>query len=201
MCSSHFYPENELDDTEIVTLTDEYGRSLECYIENSLETGDKFYLLLMPVDIPIVIVAWDLEDDEDDEEEDEDEDEESSNAYLLEDNDEIEEVFGDAKAVLAELELSLKHTAYTLTVGGDLPQAEEVITLELDAEGQPLEPEELQLLASFYHQEQKYEIYTPLDPLLFLATYDHRSGKIDLVSPENEDLQPILEELLFDEDG
>jgi hypothetical protein len=193
MSSSLFNQEYEPDDTESVTLTDEDGRSLECYVENSLEAEDDTYLLLMPTDTPIVIVAWDGDDDDDDRED-------LSNAVLLEDPEEIEQIFADAKAVLAELELNLKHTAFTLTVSGELPPLEddEILTLELDEEDGSVEPEELQFLASFYHLEQKYSIYTPLAPLLFLAKYNHL-GQLELVSPEDGQMQPILEELLFDE--
>lgn len=191
MSSSQYNPDNELDDAEIVTLKDESGRSLECYIENALETEDVAYLLLMPIDTPVVILAWDDEADEED----------LSETFLIEDETEIEKIFPDAKAVLAELDLALKHTAYTLTVNGELPPLEDegILTLELNSDDQErLEPEELQFLASFYHLDQKYSIYTPLTPLLFLATYDNL-GKIELVSPDDEDIQPILEELLFDE--
>ncbi|WP_013322046.1 DUF3727 domain-containing protein [Gloeothece verrucosa] len=191
MSSSQYNPDNELDDAEIVTLTDESGRSLECYIENALETEDVAYLLLMPIDTPVVILALDDEAEEDD----------LSETFLIEDETEIVKIFADAKAVLAELDLTLKHTAYTLTVSGELPPLEDegILTLELNSEEQErLEPEELQFLASFYHLDQKYSIYTPLTPLLFLATYDN-FGKIELVSPDDEDIQPILEDLLFDE--
>jgi hypothetical protein len=184
MSSFKFNPENELDDEEKVTLTDEEGRTLDCYVENSLEAEDTTYLLLMPVDTPIVILAWDDENEE-----------EVSDAILIEDTEEIEQVFADAKAVLAELELTLRNTAYTLTASGELPplEDEEVITLEIEAE-----EEELQFLASFYSQEQKYSVYTPLSPLLFLAKSNEK-GELELVSPEDKQMQPILEELLFEE--
>ncbi|OKH24160.1 hypothetical protein NIES593_08365 [Hydrococcus rivularis NIES-593] len=184
MSSFRFNPENELDDEEKVTLTDEEGRTLECYVENSLDREDTTYVLLMPVDTPIVILAWDKEKDE-----------EFSDAILIEDSEEIEQVFADAKAVLAELELTLKNTAYTLTASGELPplEDEEVITLEIEAE-----EEELQFLASFYSQDQRYSIYTPLSPLLFLAKYDEK-GELEMVSPDDQQMQPILEELLFEE--
>jgi hypothetical protein len=191
MSSSQYNPENELDGTEVITLTDESGRSLECYIENALETDEITYLLLMPIDTPVVILAWDDETEQDD----------YSNAVLVEDEAEIEKIFPDAKAVLAELDLMLKMTGYTLTVSGELPPLEDegILTLELESDDQEsLEPEELQFLVSFYHLEQKYSIYTPLAPLLFLATYD-QFGNIQLVSPEDGDIQPILEELLFEE--
>jgi hypothetical protein len=192
MSTFQFSPENEPDEADIVTLSDEEDRTLDCYIENGMDTESETYLLLMPVDIPIVIIAWDDEESE--------EEAESSEAILLEDKEELDLIFADAKAVLAELDLTLKSTAFTLTVSGELPAIEDdaILTLELDADDDSLEPEELQFLTSFYHEDQKYSIYTPLAPLLFLAKYGDR-GEIELVSPEDENMKPILEELLFDE--
>jgi len=190
MSSYLFSPENEPDEADSVTLRDEDGRTLDCYVENAIDLEAISYLLLMPVDVPVVIIAWDEEEEE----------EEGSEAILLEDNEEIELIFADAKAVLAELDLTLKYTAYTLTVSGELPPIEDddILTLELDEEDENLEPEELQFLASFYHQEQRYSIYTPLAPLLFLAKCSS-NGKMELVPPEDEQMQQILEELLFEE--
>jgi len=192
MSSYRFSPENEPEEADSVSLFDEKGRALDCYVENSIEVDDLNYLLLMPIDIPIVIIAW--------EEDAEDDDEEFADAILLEDEDEIEQIFPDAKAVLAELDLALKYTAYSLTVSGELPPIEDddILTLELENEDEPLEPEELQFLVSFYHKEQRYSIYTPLAPLLFLAKAND-NGKIELVSPEDKKMQMILEELLFEE--
>jgi hypothetical protein len=190
MSPSEFDFDDDLEEAEIVTLWDERGRSLDCYIENTYETDDLTYLLLVPVDTPVMVLAWDEESEE-----------EESDAFLIEDSDEIERVFADAKAVLAELDLQLKFTAHTLTVSGELPPLEEdnVLSLEIDSDGQsPSEPEELQFLASFFSEDQKYSIYTPLAPLLFLGVAD-ADGKVELVSPDDEGLQPILEELLFDE--
>jgi hypothetical protein len=191
MSTFQYGSDPEPDDADIVTLLDEEGRSLDCYIENGLETEGETYLLLMPVDIPVVIVAWDEEPEEEIE---------SSEAILLEDKEELDLIFADAKAVLAELDLALKSTAFTLTVSGELPAIEDdaILNLELDADDDSLEPEELQFLTSFYCEERKYSIYTPLAPLLFLAKYGER-GDIELVSPEDESMKPILEELLFDE--
>ncbi len=185
--SSHFNRDAESHEEETVSLIDANGRSLDCYIEHSLETDGTVYLLLMPIDIPIVIISWD-------------EDEAEAEAVMLEDDLEIAEIFANAKAVLAEHNIYLKHTAYTLTATGELPPIEEeqILTLNLDEEDSELEPEELQFLASFYHSDRKYSIYTPLTPLLFFARYD-ANGEIELVSPEEEGFQPILEELLFEE--
>lgn len=185
------FQENELEEADIITLWDEQGRSLDCYIENAYETDDLTYMLLVPVDTPVMILAWDEESEE-----------EESDAFLIEDSEEIERIFSDAKAVLAELDLLLKPTAHTLTVSGELPPLEEdnVLSLEIDSDepSSSSEPEELQFLASFFSEDQKYSIYSPLAPLLFLAVGD-AEGKVELVSPDDDGMGPILEELLFDE--
>lgn len=185
------FQENELEEADIITLWDEQGRSLDCYIENAYETDDLTYMLLVPVDTPVMILAWDEESEE-----------EESDAFLIEDSEEIERVFADAKAVLAELDLLLKPTAHTLTVSGELPPLEEdnVLSLEIDSDepSSSSEPEELQFLASFFSEDQKYSIYSPLAPLLFLGVGDGE-GKVELVSPDDDGMGPILEELLFDE--
>lgn len=190
MVSSEFPQENGQSNNGNVTLTDEAGRSLNCYIEHSLEVEGTEYLLLMPVDAPVEIVAWDDEDEED-----------VADATLVEDDEEIDAIFLDAKAVLAEQDLTLKRTAFTLTVAGELPPVDEdeILTIEIEEDNVELEPEEFQFIANFYHEEQEYGIYTPLDPLLFLARRN-KAGHPELLSPEEfKKLQPFLEDLLFDE--
>jgi len=190
--SSSQFDRDEQHDEETLTIVDDSGRSLPCYIEQSIEVDGMTYLLLMPVDIPVVIMSLDNEEDGDDDDELE--------ATMLEDDESIAEIFDNAKAVLAEQNLYLHHTAYSLTATGELPPIEEdqILTLEADEEDSESEPEELQLLCSFYHADQKYCIYTPLTPLLFFARYDSEN-RLELVSPEQENLLPILEELLFEE--
>lgn len=174
-----------------VTLTDEAGRSLSCSIEHSLNVEGTDYLLLLPVDSPVELVAWDEDDQADD----------LADATLVEDETEIDEIFSDAQAVLAEQNLILKRTAFTLTVSGEIPPVDEdeILTIELAEEDVELEPEQLQLLANFYHEEQEYGIYTPLDPLLFFAKRNP-TGQLELLSPEEfQKVQPLLEELLFED--
>lgn len=187
MPSSNFNPEDRYEE-ETLTIVDENGRSLPCYIEQSLEIDDMTYLLLVPVDIPVVVMS--INSDREDELE----------AAMLDDDAEIAEIFDDAKAVLAEQNLLLQHTAYTLTAVGELPPIEEDAILTLDSDGvdDEMEEEELQSLAQFYHASQKYGIYTPLTPLLFFARYDSQN-RLELVSPDQENLIPILEELLADD--
>ena len=186
MSSSQFNQDEQYDE-ETLTIVDENGRSLPCYIEQSLEVDNMTYLLLVPVDIPVVIMT--IDSDRDDELE----------AAMLEDDAEIAEIFSNAKAVLAEQNLYLHHTAYTLTATGELPPIEEDQILTLDADDDDdAESEELQSLSYFFHANQKYGIYTPLTPLLFFARYD-LENRLELVSPEQENLLPILEELLSEE--
>lgn len=188
MYSSEFSEEKDRADATSITLTDEKGRSLECYVEHSLSVDDQEYVLLLPIDSPIEIFAW---QDEGNEEE----------AVLVEDDEIIDRIFSTAQAVLSEQNLIIKNTAYALTVVGELPPEEEseIFTLEIEDEEAELEPEQLQLLASFYHDDQEYAVYTPLDPLLFFARIT-TTGKPELLSPEEfRKVQPLLEEHLFNQ--
>ena len=174
-------------DEETLTIVDEDGRSLPCYIEQSIEVDNMTYLLLVPVDIPVIIMGINQDSDEELE------------AAMLDDDSAIAQIFNNAKAVLAEQNLYLHHTAYTLTATGELPPIEEDQVLTLDSgDDDDLEEEELQSLCYFFHADQKYGIYTPLNPLLFFARYDVEN-RLELVSPDQENLLPILEELLSEE--
>lgn len=175
-------------DAPTVTLTDETGRTLLCYIEHSLEVEDQEYVLLLPVDFPVEIFAWQEDDDQEEEE-----------AVLVEDDAELDRLFPIAKAVLAEQNLILKRSALTLTVEGELP---DFVDDEDEEEEDDEEHEELQLLANFYEEEQEYTIYTPLDPFLIPARLNTK-GEPVLLSPEEfekiEPLLPMIEDQLFDE--
>lgn len=188
MFSSKSPEENEHSQAASVTLTDEAGRTLVCYVERSLFVDSQEYVLLLPVDSAIEVFAWQSDGDEEE-------------AIPVEEDAVIDEIFPLAEAVLSEQNLTLKRTAFSLTVDGELPPAEEseLFTLAIEEEDAEFEPEQLQLLASFYHEEQEYAIYTPLDPLLFFARLSS-SGQPELLSPEEyRNLQPLLEEQLFDE--
>jgi Protein of unknown function (DUF3727)/Protein of unknown function (DUF1292) len=185
--SASGFNQNEQYNEETLTIVDEDGRSLPCYIEQSLEIDGMTYLLLVPADIPVIIMTINQDSDEELE------------AAMLDDDEAIAEIFDNAKAVLAEQNLYLHHTAYTLTATGELPPIEEDQVLTLDGgDDDEIEEEELQSLCYFYHADQKYGIYTPLTPLLFFARYD-LENRLELVSPDQENLMPILEELLSEE--
>lgn len=182
------FDQNEQYDEETLTIVDEYGRSLPCYIEQSIEVDNMTYLLLVPVDIPVVIMSINQDSGEELE------------AELIDEDEAIAEIFDNAKAVLAEQNLYLHHTAHTLTATGELPPIEDdqVLTLENGNLVDDMENEELQSLCYFFHADQRYGIYTPLTPLLFFARYDEEN-QLELISPDQEYLMPILEELLSEE--
>lgn len=192
MFSSQSPKENGRPHIETVTLTDEAGRSLACSIEHTFEIDGQEYVLLLPVDTPVEVFAW--VGGEDDEE-----------AVPVEDSQIDDALFSTAKAVLEEQNLTLKRTAIALTVEGDLPEVEDD-DFEEDEDSPESDYEELQWLASFYHEEQEYAIYTPLDPLFILARLN-AAGEPELLSPEEiKNLEPmlptiegILQDRLFDE--
>ncbi len=182
-------------DTPTVLLHDTDGRSLLCFLERSLMLDDQPYGLLQPVDAPAVIFSW-----EDDGEE----------PVPVEDEDAIKTIFPTAKAVLEEQNLTLLATAITLTVEGDLPDVEDDDgddSAELNGadrhhvdeeEDLDEEAEEFQLLAIFYHQQQEYGVYTPLDPFLIVARLDNDEPQ--LISPEEyERIEPLLEAALAEQ--
>ncbi|MFN3926583.1 MAG: DUF3727 domain-containing protein [Pseudanabaenaceae cyanobacterium] len=170
-----------------VVLTDEQGRTLPCEIERACHYKGEEYLLLAPVDTPVQILAWREVDGED---------------QLTDiDDAELAEIFPIAKAVLAEQNLLLKHTAYTLTVEGELPEIDEEQVIQLDDEdGEG--GEELQEIAQFYAKEQAYSIFVPLDLLFFsMVARRNQQGGVELLSPEEIDALPIdLKDELFDFD-
>lgn len=169
-------------ETPTVTLSDVAGRKLTCYLEYSLEENDSQYLVLLPVDSPVEIFVWPLDEDADE-------------PIPLDSSVEISsEMFDIAKAVLAEKNLTLQRTAVMLTVAGELPELSPVEE-ELDPES-----EELMHLASFCYEQQEYDVYAPLDPLLLIAGTND-AGDPELLSPEEfsriEPLLPKIEEQLF----
>lgn len=190
MVSSKSSQENGQSPEEVVTLTDEQGRTLDCTVQSTIFLEDQEYLLLVPINTPVEILTW-LEDNTTDE-----------SATPVESDAELDKIFPIAQAVLEEHNLTLKRTAITLTVAGELP---EVPPEELDHEEEELDVmdyEEMLWLCGFYVEEQEYGIYTPLDPFFVLARQDDQ-GQPRLLSSEElqklEPLLPMIEDQLFDE--
>jgi uncharacterized protein YrzB (UPF0473 family) len=176
-----------------ITLTDEAGRELLCYIEMTVDVDGQEYALVNPVDYPVDIFVWVETDDEEEE------------VLMPVEDADLNEVFATAQAVLSEQNLKLKRTGLSLTAEGDLPEVDEddVLVLEVEEAGDGKEQEEYQLLATFFHEEQEYAIYTPIDPVLFVVRLI-KGKNPELLSPEEfqvlqPSLQPFFEEHLFEE--
>ncbi len=175
-------------DDSAVVLTDDTGRFLPCQVEQRFSLNGREYLLLLPIDAPIEIFVWQEEDDEE---------------VLMDiEEEDIEQLFPTAKAVLAEQNLVLQRTAITLTAAGELPDVDEenCLTLELDEVDDTGEPmtEEFQILATCFHDDQEYTLCTPVEPLLIFA-YRTAEGTLDIVTPEEfQAIRGSLEEKLFD---
>lgn len=175
-------------DDSAVVLTDDSGRFLPCQVEQRFDLNGREYLLLLPLDAPIEIFVWQQEDDDE---------------VLMDiEEEDIEQIFPTAKAVLAEQNLVLQRTAITLTASGELPEVDEenCLTLELDEVDETGEPmsEEFQILATCFHDDQEYTLCTPVEPLLIFA-YRTAEGTLDIVTPEEfQTIRDSLEEKLFD---
>ncbi|MBE9062743.1 DUF3727 domain-containing protein [cf. Phormidesmis sp. LEGE 11477] len=175
----------------VVSLSDEDGRQLACYVEKNIDVEGAEFLLLLPVNLPIEIFVW---------EPDEDDDDEAAEILVDVEDEAIDELFPSARAVLAELDLILERSAYTLTAAGDLPEADEDDCFSLDISEDETHPvtEEFQMLATFFHKDAQYTLCTPLEPLLFFAQRDS-DGSIELVDPEDfQKMRSQLEDKLFD---
>jgi hypothetical protein len=179
----------------VVTLADEEGRKLACYVEKTIDLDGVDFLLLLPVDLPIEIFVWQSAD------EDGEGDEDDSEEVLVDVEDEdIDALFPSARAVLAELNLTLERSAHTLTAAGDLPEADEEDCFSLEVDEEDSEPitEDFQMLATFFHEGAQYTVCTPLEPLLFFATRAE-DGTVELVDPEDfQKMRSQLEDKLFD---
>lgn len=179
-------------DNPTLTLTDDVGRSLVCHVEMSAALKGITYALLSPVDYPVDIFAWVSSDDGEDELE------------TVEEG-ELNDVYATAQAVLAELNLKLNRSALSLTVAGDLPDVDEdeILALELEDGNSIGEPEEYQLLATFFQDDQEYAIYTPLEPVLLVVRLLEDDSP-ELLTPEEfqviqPQLQPLFEAQMLDD--
>ncbi|MEN9215737.1 MAG: DUF3727 domain-containing protein [Gloeomargarita sp. HHBFW_bins_162] len=168
-----------------VVLVDDRGRSLACYVDRTLEVDERPYLLLLPVDVPVELFAWN----------------EAEDTLLDLEEEELAAVLPIARDILAEQNLILLDTALTLTAQGELPDDQETLFLDYEGQDGEVESEEFQELGVFYYEGRRYGVYTPLDPLLFFARLNSQGQPEPLSAEEMELIGPRLEaELLNDLD-
>jgi hypothetical protein len=176
--------------SEILTLSDNAGRSLTCELVTELEVDGGQYGLVVPQATPVRLMVWEEAEDEDAEED----------ALLADlDDEEIDRVFQTAKAVLAEQNLKLVDSAYLLIVEGEVPNAEdaEVYSIADDEDGEEME-EEYQLLEEFFFEDRRYGIFTPLDPVMLFVEMPNDGAPRVLDPEETARLMPEFEEALLD---
>jgi len=176
--------------SEILTLSDNAGRSLTCELVTELEVDGGQYGLVVPQATPVRLMVWEEAEDEDAEED----------ALLADlDDEEIDRVFQTAKAVLAEQNLKLVDSAYLLIVEGEVPNAEdaEVYSIADDEDGEEME-EEYQLLEEFFFEDRRYGIFTPLDPVMLFVEMPSDGAPRVLDPEETARLMPEFEEALLD---
>ena len=161
-----------------IVLTDDAGKNLPCTVETTFTVESIEYMLLQPVDFSVQIFAWQETDDE----------EETELVDVTEE--EIDLIFSTAQAVLAEQNLSLRRSAYTLTVEGELPEPTEDDIIEIDTE-EDGNCGEFQELAHFYYEEQAFSVFTALDPLMFIAKVGDSGLPVEMAA-----LEPYVEQYL-----
>ena len=178
-------------DHPTIAVKDEAGRTLRCQVEQTFAIAGRQYALLLPLDTPVEIFAWEPDDSDDD-----------SDTLIDVEESEIDALLPTARAVLAEHDLTLQRSAVTLSVAGDIPEPheEDCFTLDIgniDEDGEP-DSEEFQTLATFFHNEIEYTICTPMDPLLLFAEVSVQ-GDARMIPPEEfERLRPEIESSIFD---
>lgn len=171
---------------QTLLLKDEAQLELECEILKQVIVDDETYALVMPVHQPVQILMWDASQAED--------------SLMDLDPDEQAAVFDNAQAVLAELNLKLIESAYTLTVSGDLPEPNEEDIFEIASDDDDIE--EYFLLTKFYKDTNQFGIFAPLDPLIFFAAQPEDEAPY-LLSPEDDMalLERLQDQLLDLADG
>lgn len=134
-----------------VVLVDDRGRSLACYVDRTLEVDERPYLLLLPVDMPVELFAWN----------------EAEDTLLDLEEEEMAAILPIARDILAEQNLTLLDTALTLTAQGELPEDQETLFLDYEGQEGEVESEEFQELGVFYHEAAAMAFIRPLTRCCF----------------------------------
>ena len=135
-------------------VRDQEGRNLLCFLEQLIRLEDCEYALLTPVDTPVSLFRL----------------VESNYLELLTATTNNELILSMAAATLQKHNLTLVHSAVTLTVSGEL---EEPDVKEFEREGKDDEFETYELLVSFIVKGQEYGLCIPLSPFFVIARIEN----------------------------
>ncbi|MFS8810615.1 DUF3727 domain-containing protein [Synechococcus sp. R65.1] len=161
---------------ETLELRDEQNQPLKCEVLRRVVIEDQVYALATPLDAVIKVLVWE-------EEAGQNGDAEMEGILDEPDPEELQAALPTLQAVLGELNLTLQQNGFDiLTVQGELPPVEEEDVFELGESEE--EAQEFQLLATFFHQDKQYGVFTPLEPpLIYVALPDE--GDPYLLDPED----------------
>ncbi|KAL2634263.1 hypothetical protein R1flu_005742 [Riccia fluitans] len=165
----------------IVTIVDQATqRPLECMIRRAFRSSrGEDCLLLLPLDMPLQILKIE---------------EESEGLRELSDE-ELQAVLPTATYALAKRRLHLIVSGFCLTARGGFCYTEEhVLDLNTDnGEGLGGSLNEGVEIANFQLDDEEYLIYTPFDPLMFVAKRDAVTGELQIADDELLDDEVVLD--------
>ncbi|CAK9216297.1 unnamed protein product [Sphagnum troendelagicum] len=157
------------------------GRALDCMVRRAFRSSEgEQCLLLLPLDMPLQIFR--IED--------------SEGGGLTELSDaELEEVLPSASFALVKKRLHLVRSGFCLTArGGFCYTDEDVMDLNTEQdEGLGGSLAEGVEIASFQVGESEYLMYTPFDPLMFVARKDESTGELIVADDELLDDEAVLD--------
>ncbi|KAJ8905774.1 hypothetical protein NDN08_002279 [Rhodosorus marinus] len=179
----------------IVVLKDETtNKTIECIVERTVNVKDTEYYLCSPCDDPVVIAKM----------EGDDESENDGEAILstLEDPESLKTLFNPAYEVLAEDGVTLQDTAYIWTV---IPEPDEGFDADDDVEDEETEEEdrqseslewngeeeEVDVMASFFHEGSEYFVGRTVSPVFFVTKLIDDEMRV----PSQEELDEITPEI------
>ncbi|MCJ2543434.1 DUF3727 domain-containing protein [Thermostichus vulcanus] len=181
---------------ETLVLRDEQDQLLKCEILRQVVIEDQTYALVTPVDAVIKVLVWEGE-----EEPGQPVNGDADMEGILDEPDpeELQAAMPTIQAVLGELNLTLQQNGFDiLTVQGELPAVEDEDVLEIGESDE--DAQEFQLLATFFYKDQKYGIFTPLDPILIYAALPDEGDPYLLTPDDPPELFDQLYALLLDLD-
>jgi hypothetical protein len=176
-------------DMPTLMVRDSQGRQLLCFLEQLIPLDGRDYALLTPVDTAVTVVRLPADEQEEPEE--------------IVDWQERGPILEVAEAVLQEHNLTLVHSAATLTVTGDFEdpdleeeedgeeQIEEGEAIEDDGDGSGELFESL-LDRPFFVGEEQYDLFVPLDPFFVVAALEGQDARL-VEGEEFDRIQPRLE--------
>jgi hypothetical protein len=182
-------PEDEIG-VPIPFLDDVGNAFIECYADSIATVDGEEYTIGVPCDYAVALCYF-----------------EDENLVPVELNDKLmDDIFPIAENIVADEfgeELVLQRTPQTLTLVGELEEDEEDEEDDDDdddGEGAEDGEEEVEVLLSFEHRGQEFNLVRLMDPILLVGKNDpERPDLRILLSPEESDkVMPVLEEMFLE---